>query len=78
MAKPSALDQGLWSGLFNIKRLKQLGTTAQTLTLTGTAIVNLVRCRFNGNLTLSAGGFLLKMTFLTVLPLYKSRNSKLP
>ncbi|MBL0340217.1 MAG: hypothetical protein IPP71_04425 [Bacteroidetes bacterium] len=51
---------GFGADYLTLKRLKQLGTTAQTLTLTGTAIVNLVGCEFNGNLTLSAGGFLLK------------------
>ncbi|MBL0339723.1 MAG: hypothetical protein IPP71_01695 [Bacteroidetes bacterium] len=51
---------GFGADYLTLKKLKQIGTTAQTLTLTGTAIVNLVGCEFNGNLTLSAGGFLLK------------------
>ncbi|MBL0339598.1 MAG: hypothetical protein IPP71_01010 [Bacteroidetes bacterium] len=51
---------GFGADYLTLKKLKQIGTAAQTLTLTGTAIVNLVGCEFNGNLTLSAGGFLLK------------------
>ncbi len=43
-----------------LKKFIQLGSTSQTLTLTGTGVVNFIDCVFNGNLVVSAAGFLLK------------------
>ncbi len=51
---------GFTNDYLTLKNFIQLGSTAQTLTLTGTAIVNLINCTFNGDLTVTAPGFLLK------------------
>ena len=51
---------GFTADYLTLKNFTQTGSTAQTLTLTSTAIVNMISCTFNGNLTVSSPGFLLK------------------
>ena len=51
---------GFAADFLTLKNFTQSGSTAQTLTLTGTAAVNMSSTTFNGNLTVSAPGFLLK------------------
>ncbi len=51
---------GFTNDYLTLKNFIQLGSTAQTLTLTSTAIVNLINCTFNGDLTVTSPGFLLK------------------
>jgi len=43
-----------------LKNFYQQGSTSQTLTLTGTAILNLINANFEGNLTVTTPGILLK------------------
>ncbi|MBL0339515.1 MAG: hypothetical protein IPP71_00475 [Bacteroidetes bacterium] len=51
---------GFTNDYLTLKNFIQLGSTSQTLTLTGTAIVNMINCTINGNLTVTAPGFLIK------------------
>ena len=51
---------GFAADFLTLKNFTQSGSAAQTLTLTGTAAVNMSSTTFNGNLTVSAPGFLLK------------------
>ncbi|MBL0340444.1 MAG: hypothetical protein IPP71_05665 [Bacteroidetes bacterium] len=53
-------SSGFTDNYLTLKNFYQLGSTAQTLTLTGTAIVNCNNANFNGNLTVTAPGILLK------------------
>ena len=48
------------SDYLTLTKLVQLGSTSQTLTLSGTAVVSLESCIFNGNLTINAPGILTK------------------
>ena len=51
---------GFTNDYLTLKKFTQLGNTSQTLTVTSTASVNFIDCAFNGNLAVSASGFLLK------------------
>jgi len=51
---------GFAADYLTLRNFTQNGSTAQTLTLTSTAVVNIVSSTFNGNLTVSSPGFLLK------------------
>ncbi len=51
---------GFTSNYLTLNNFYQLGTTTQNLTLTGTAIVNMTSCTFNGPLNIYAPGFLIK------------------
>jgi hypothetical protein len=51
---------GFTADYLTLKNFTQTGSTAQTLTLTSTAVVNMISCTFNGNLTVSSPGILLK------------------
>ncbi|MBL0339757.1 MAG: hypothetical protein IPP71_01875 [Bacteroidetes bacterium] len=53
-------SSGFTNNYLTLKNFYQLGTTAQTLTLTGTGIVNFNNANFNGNLTVTSPGILLK------------------
>lgn len=51
---------GFTNDYLTLKKFTQLGSTSQTLTLTSTGAVNIIDGVFNGGLTVSASGFLLK------------------
>lgn len=51
---------GFSADFLTLKNFTQSGSTAQSLTLTGSAAVNMIGVTFNGNLTVSAPGFLMK------------------
>ena len=51
---------GFTKNYLTLKNFYQQGSTAQTLTLTGTAISNLINANFEGNLTVTTPGILLK------------------
>jgi|GEM_PF-1772391 len=51
---------GFAADYLTLRNFTQSGSTAQTLALTSTAIVNIMSCTFNGDLTVSSPGFLLK------------------
>jgi hypothetical protein len=51
---------GFSADFLTLKNFTQNGSTAQTLTLTGTAVVNMIAAIFNGNITVTAPGILLK------------------
>lgn len=53
-------SSGFSADFLTLKNFTQNGSTAQTLTLTGTAVVNMIAATFNGNLTITAPGILLK------------------
>ncbi|MBK8876518.1 MAG: PKD domain-containing protein [Bacteroidetes bacterium] len=53
-------SSGFAADFLTLKNFTQNGSTAQTLTLTGTAIVNMIAATFNGNITVTAPGILLK------------------
>jgi len=51
---------GFTKNYLTLKNFYQQGSTAQTLTLSGTAILNLINANFEGNLTVTTPGILLK------------------
>jgi len=51
---------GFTNNYLTLKNFYQQGSTSQTLTLTGTAILNLINANFEGNLTVTTPGILLK------------------
>jgi hypothetical protein len=53
-------SSGFAADFLTLKNFTQNGSTDQTLTLTGTAVVNMIGATFNGNLTVTAPGILLK------------------
>ncbi|MBK7971403.1 MAG: hypothetical protein IPK08_22065 [Bacteroidetes bacterium] len=53
-------SSGFSADFLTLKNFTQNGSTAQTLTLTGTAVVNMIAATFNGNITITAPGILLK------------------
>ncbi|MBK7967702.1 MAG: hypothetical protein IPK08_01605 [Bacteroidetes bacterium] len=53
-------SSGFSADFLTLKNFTQNGSTAQTLTLTGTAVVNMIAATFNGNITVTAPGILLK------------------
>ncbi|MBK7389420.1 MAG: hypothetical protein IPI23_10240 [Bacteroidetes bacterium] len=53
-------SSGFSADFLTLKNFTQNGSTAQTLTLTGTAVVNIIAATFNGNIIVTAPGILLK------------------
>ncbi len=53
-------SNGFTTGTLLFCNFTQLGSTAQSLTVTSSAIINLIRATFNGNVTLTAPGILCK------------------
>jgi len=53
-------SSGFTNNYLTLKNFYQQGSTAQTITLTGTAILNLINANFEGNLTVTTPGILLK------------------
>ncbi len=53
-------SSGFTNNYLTLKNFYQQGSTSQTLTLTGTAILNLINAKFEGNLTIATPGILLK------------------
>ncbi len=53
-------SSGFTNNYLTLKNFYQQGSTSQTLTLTGTAILNLINANFEGNLTVTTPGILLK------------------
>jgi len=53
-------SSGFTNNYLTLKNFYQQGSTAQTITLTGTAIFNLINANFEGNLTVTTPGILLK------------------
>ena len=51
---------GFENDYLTLNKFYQLGTTTQNLALTGTAIVNMTSCTFNGSIYIDAPGFLIK------------------
>ena len=51
---------GFTSDFLTLKNFTQIGSTAQTITLTSSAVINMISATFNGNLTVTAPGILLK------------------
>ncbi|MBL0343507.1 MAG: PKD domain-containing protein [Bacteroidetes bacterium] len=69
-------SSGFTNNYLTLKNFYQLGTTAQTLTLTGTAIVNFNNAHFDGNLTVTSPGILLKnSTFIGTTTLTRNGSS---
>jgi hypothetical protein len=67
---------GFTNGSLVLKNFTQNGSKAQSITTTGSAIVSLVSATFNGALTLSSPGILLKTsTFNGVTDFTKSSNT---
>jgi hypothetical protein len=51
---------GFTADFLTLKNFTQNGSTAQAITLTSTAVINMISATFNGNLTVTAPGILLK------------------
>ena len=67
---------GFTKNYLTLKNFYQQGSTAQTLTLTGTAILNLINANFEGNLTVTTPGILLKnSTFSGTTSITRNRSS---
>ncbi|MBK9424838.1 MAG: hypothetical protein IPN54_12040 [Bacteroidetes bacterium] len=61
LASGKTISVGTFSSSYlTLTKFIQLGSTAQTLTLSGTGVVSLESCIFNGNLTINAPGILTK------------------
>ncbi|MBK8873402.1 MAG: hypothetical protein IPN13_05555 [Bacteroidetes bacterium] len=61
LASGKTISVGTFSSSYlTLTKFIQLGITAQTLTLSGTGVVSLEGCVFNGNLTINAPGILTK------------------
>jgi hypothetical protein len=61
LANGKTISVGTFSSSYlTLTKFIQLGSTAQTLTLSGTGVVSLESCIFNGNLTINAPGILTK------------------
>ena len=61
LASGKTISVGTFSSNYlTLTKFIQLGSTAQTLTLSGTGVVSLEGCVFNGNLTINAPGILTK------------------
>jgi hypothetical protein len=61
LASGKTISVGTFSSSYlTLTKFIQLGSTAQTLTLSGTGVVSLEGCVFNGNLTINAPGILTK------------------
>jgi hypothetical protein len=61
LASGKTISVGTFSSSYlTLTKFIQLGSTAQTLTLSGTGVVSLEGCIFNGNLTINAPGILTK------------------
>jgi hypothetical protein len=61
LASGKTISVGTFSGNYlTLNKFIQLGNTSQTLTLSGTGVVSLENCTFNGNLTINAPGILTK------------------
>lgn len=69
---------GFINDYLTLNNFNQLGTTTQNLALTGTAIVNMTSCTFNGAFYIYAPGFLIKnCTFNGVTSLAKNGTASL-
>ncbi len=67
---------GFTNDILLLKNFRQTGSTAQTLTLTGSATANLISCIFDGALTITAPLFLIKdNTFNGATTLTKTGSS---
>ncbi len=60
---------GFDTDYLTLKKFTQLGSLAQTLSLTGTGAVNYIDCVFNGNLTLTA---------IKLIPFCKAKGKPIP
>ncbi|MBL7915477.1 MAG: T9SS type A sorting domain-containing protein, partial [Bacteroidia bacterium] len=61
LASGKTISVGTFSSSYlTLTKFIQLGSSAQTLTLSGTGVVSLEGCIFNGNLTINAPGILTK------------------
>ncbi|MBL7914761.1 MAG: hypothetical protein JNL49_06910, partial [Bacteroidia bacterium] len=61
LASGKTISVGTFSSSYlTLTKFIQLGSTAQTLTLSGTGVMSLEGCVFNGNLTINAPGILTK------------------
>ncbi len=58
-------SNGFTTGTLLFCNFTQLGSTAQSLTVTSSAIINLIRATFSGNVTLTAPGILCKASIFS-------------